>query len=127
MSYPNEYRYTKDHEWVKVEGDRARVGITDHAQHELGDVVFVELPSVGTDVKKGDNLGTVESVKAVGDVYAPVSGKVVEVNGALEGSPDTINRSPHEEGWIALIELADPAELDSLLTASDYEKYIAEG
>jgi len=127
MSYPNEYRYTKDHEWVKVEGKTARVGITDHAQHELGDVVFVELPSVGAELKKGDNLGTVESVKAVGDIYAPVSGKIVEVNTALEGAPETINRSPHEEGWIALIEMNDPAEADSLLTASDYEKYIAEG
>jgi len=127
MSYPSEYRYTKDHEWVKIEGERARVGITDHAQHELGDVVFVELPSVGAELKKGDNLGTVESVKAVGDVYAPVSGKVVEVNSGLEDSPETINRSPHEDGWIAIIEMSDPAEADSLLTASDYEKFITEG
>jgi len=127
MSYPNEYRYTKDHEWVKIEGGSARVGITDHAQHELGDVVFVELPSVGAEVKKGDNLGTVESVKAVGDVYAPVSGKVIEVNSGLEDSPETINRSPHQDGWIAIIEMGDPAEADSLLTAPDYEKYVAEG
>jgi len=127
MSYPNEYRYTKDHEWVKIEGGSARVGITDHAQHELGDVVFVELPSVGAKVKKGDNLGTVESVKAVGDVYAPVSGKVIEVNSGLEDSPETINRSPHQDGWIAIIEMGDPAEADSLLTAPDYEKYVAEG
>jgi len=127
MSYSNEYRYTKDHEWVKVDGARARIGITDHAQHELGDVVFVEVPSIGAEVKKGDNLGTVESVKAVGDVYAPVSGKVVEVNTALENAPETINRSPHEDGWIAVIEMSDPTEVESLLTASDYESYIAEG
>jgi len=127
MSYPNEYRYTEEHEWVKVEGKGARIGITDHAQHELGDIVFVELPAVGVEVKRGENLGTVESVKAVGDVYAPVSGKVTAVNEELEGAPETINRSPHQDGWIAVIEMNDPTEVDSLLTAPDYEKYVAEG
>ncbi|RLE34380.1 glycine cleavage system protein GcvH [Candidatus Acetothermia bacterium] len=127
MSYPNEYRYTEEHEWVKVEGKEARIGITDHAQHELGDIVFVELPAVGVEVKRGENLGTVESVKAVGDVYAPVSGKVTAVNEELEGAPETINRSPHQDGWIAVIEMNDPTEVDSLLTAPDYEKYVAEG
>ncbi|HHK66784.1 MAG TPA: glycine cleavage system protein GcvH [Candidatus Acetothermia bacterium] len=127
MSYPNEYRYTEEHEWVKVEGKEARIGITDHAQHELGDIVFVELPAVGVEVKRGENLGTVESVKAVGDVYAPVSGKVTAVNEELEGAPETINRSPHQDGWIAVIEMSDPTEVDSLLTAPDYEKYVAEG
>jgi glycine cleavage system H protein len=126
MSYPPEYRYTKDHEWVQVDGNRARVGITEHAQSELGDIVFVELPSVGASMKRGDNLGTVESVKAVADVFAPVSGTVVEVNSALESAPETINRSPHDEGWIVRLELAELSELDSLLNAAGYESFLAE-
>ncbi len=125
MAYPTAYRYTKEHEWVKIEGNRARVGITDHAQAELGDVVFVELPTVGADVKQGGLLGTVESVKAVSDVYAPVSGKVVEVNRDLEQSPETVNQSPHEAGWIAVIQLANPSETGSLLDAAAYEALIA--
>ena len=127
MSYPAEYRYTKDHEWVHIEGDRARVGITDHAQKELGDIVFVELPAIGTEFGNGDNLATVESVKAVGEVDAPFSGKIVEVNSALESAPETINQSPHEEGWILVIEPAGPNVADGLLSAADYEKLIAEG
>ncbi len=124
MAYPSNYRYSKEHEWVNVEGDRARIGITEHAQSELGDVVFVELPSVGSSVKKGQNLGTVESVKAVSDIYAPIGGKVVEVNDNLESSPETINESPHEDGWIAVIEIADKSELDALLDAAAYEKLV---
>jgi glycine cleavage system H protein len=127
MSYPGEYRYSKDHEWVRVDGNRARIGITDHAQRELGDIVFVELPSVGADVSRGDTLGAVESVKAVGDVLAPLSGKVIEVNEALESAPETINSSPHEEGWILVLELADASQVDALLDAAGYERFLSEG
>jgi len=127
MSYPAEYRYTKDHEWVRVDGNRARVGITDHAQSELGDIVFVELPAVGTDVSKGDNVGAIESVKAVGDVLAPLAGKIVEVNDDLESAPETINESPHTEGWILVLEIADPSQIDALLDAAAYEDFISKG
>ena len=125
MAYPTAFRYTKEHEWVQIEGKRARVGITDHAQAELGDVVFVELPSMGTVVKKGGHLGTVESVKAVSDLFAPVSGKVVAVNGDLETSPETVNQSPHADGWIAVLEISDPAEANDLLDAAAYEALLA--
>jgi glycine cleavage system H protein len=127
MAYPVGYRYTKAHEWVAVEGNRARIGITDHAQSELGDIVFVELPAVGSSVQAGQILATVESVKAVGDVFAPLDGRVIEVNGALESSPEAINRSPHDEGWIAVIEIADLAAVDALLDATGYESFLAEG
>lgn len=127
MAYPVGYRYTKDHEWVAAEGSRARIGITDHAQSELGDVVFVELPSVGSWVSAGQILATVESVKAVGDVMTPFDGTVVEVNGALESAPETINRSPHDEGWIAVVEITEPSALDALLDAAGYESFLAEG
>ncbi len=125
MSYPTQYGYTKEHEWVDLEGTRAKIGITEHAQSKLGDVVFVELPTVGTQLKKGDNLGTVESVKAVSDIYTPLSGKVVEVNTKLESAPETINQDPHGEGWLAVIEIADPSEADHLLDAASYENEIA--
>ncbi len=125
MSYPTQYRYTKEHEWVDLEGVQAKIGITEHAQSELGDVVFVELPAVGTQLKKGDNLGTVESVKAVSDIYAPLSGKVIEVNTKLESTPETINQDPHGEGWLVVLEVADPSEADHLLDAASYENEIA--
>ena len=125
MGYPADYRYTKDHEWIKLDGNRARIGITDHAQAELGDIVFVELPAVGTAVQKGDNVGTVESVKAVGDIFAPASGTVVEVNDALESTPETLNSAPHAEGWILVLELSDPSELDEALDAAGYESFIS--
>jgi glycine cleavage system H protein len=125
MAYPTAFRYTKEHEWVQIEGKRARVGITDHAQAELGDVVFVELPSMGTVVKKGGHLGTVESVKAVSDLFAPVGGKVVVVNSDLETSPETVNQSPHADGWIAILEISDPSEANDLLDAAAYEAFIA--
>lgn len=125
MAYPASFRYTKEHEWVQIEGKRARVGITDHAQAELGDVVFVELPSMGTVVKKGGHLGTVESVKAVSDLFAPVSGKVVAVNSDLETSPETVNQSPHADGWIAVLEISDPSEANDLLDAAAYEALLA--
>jgi len=126
MDYPISYRYTKEHEWVALDGNRAKVGVTDHAQSELGDVVFVELPSLETKLNKGDILGTVESVKAVSDVYSPVSGKVVEVNGKLEESPEIINNDPHGAGWLVVLEVEDPSDLDSLLDAAAYQKLIAE-
>jgi len=127
MAYPNQFRYTKEHEWLHLEGSRGKVGITDHAQSELGDVVFVELPTVGKEVQKGDNLGTIESVKAVSDLYAPVSGKVVEVNTQLEAAPETINQDPYGAGWLVVLEVAAPSEAGALLTAEGYEQFLAEG
>lgn len=124
MAYPKEYRYTKEHEWVKLEGNRARVGITDHAQHELGDIVYVELPKVGTKVKQMQEFATVESVKAVSPIYAPISGEIAEVNRELETKPELINQSPHEQGWIAIIAASNTKELDTLLTAEQYEQHI---
>jgi len=126
MTYPADYRYTKDHEWVQIEGNRARVGITDHAQSQLGDIVFVELPAVGTTVTQGDNVGAVESVKAVGDLLAPLSGTVVEVNDALETAPETINGAPHTDGWILTLEVSDPAQAEGLLDAAAYENFASE-
>lgn len=126
MGYPTQYRYTKEHEWVELDGKRAKVGITDHAQSELGDVVFVELPAVGTAINRGDALGTVESVKAVSDVFAPIGGKVVEVNSELEASPETVNADPHGAGWLVVLEVSDLSEIDALLDAAAYEKLIAE-
>jgi len=123
--YPEQLRYTKEHEWVRLEGDLGTIGITDHAQKELGDIVFAELPQVGRRIERGRTLGSVESVKAVSDVYAPVSGEVVEVNEALAGTPETINADPHGGGWLVKMRLSAPQELDSLLSAADYEAYIA--
>jgi glycine cleavage system H protein len=127
MAYPTQLRYTKEHEWVDLEGKRAKVGITDHAQSELGDIVFVELPSLGKVVKKGEGLATVESVKAVSDIYAPVSGKVIEVNSPLDSSPETINQDPHGAGWLVVLEVTDPSQVKDLLDASAYERHLAEG
>ncbi len=120
-----ELKYSKEHEWVKVEGDRAYIGITDHAQDALGDIVFVELPEVGDEIEAGAILGTVESVKAASDIYAPVSGRVVEVNEELEDSPEKINEAPYE-AWIAILEMSDPSVLEELMSAEDYEKFCAE-
>ncbi|MBI1741785.1 glycine cleavage system protein GcvH [Candidatus Acetothermia bacterium] len=124
MPYPSEYRYSKEHEWVKLEGANARMGITDFAQHELGDVVYVELPKVGRKVKQHESFAVVESVKAASEVYAPVSGEVIEVNKKLENQPELINKSPHTEGWMVVLRIDTPKELDNLLTAADYEKHI---
>lgn len=120
-----ELKYSKDHEWVKVEGNRAYIGITDHAQDALGDIVFVELPEVGEEINAGDVLSAVESVKAASDVYAPVSGKVVEVNEELEDAPEKINEEPYE-AWIAVLEISDPSEIEDLLSAEEYEKLCEE-
>ena len=123
MSVPEELQYTKSHEWVRTEGDTATIGITDHAQDELGDVVFVELPEVGTTFDAGDSFGTVESVKAVSDLYAPVGGEVVEVNEALNDSPEKINDDPYGDGWIIKLRVSDEGDL---LSASDYEQFLEE-
>ncbi len=120
--FPNDRRYTKEHEWVMVVGAAATVGITDFAQKELGDIVYVELPAIGREVAIGDSLGTIESVKAVSEVYAPLSGKITAVNPLLGDKPETINLDPHGTGWICKIELAKPAELDGLMDAAAYGK-----
>ncbi|MBO8125617.1 MAG: glycine cleavage system protein GcvH [Firmicutes bacterium] len=121
---PSDLRYTKEHEWVRVSGKRAIVGITDHAQKELGDVVFVDLPDIGQEVVKGNDFAVVESVKAVSDIYAPVSGTVVEVNETLQDNPELINEDPYNDAWIAVIEMLDPSEVDQLMTAEEYEAFI---
>lgn len=126
MAYPKEYRYTKDHEWIVVKGGIATIGITDYAQHELGDVVFVELPAAGAKVTAGKTFGSVESVKAVSEIYAPASGDVVEANAALRDKPETLNTDPHGAGWLVKVKLANPAEVNSLLDAAAYEAFIAE-
>ena len=122
--YPKEFRYTKEHEWVKVEGGEAVVGITDFAQKQLGDIIFVELPEVGRKLGVRDSIGTIESVKSVSDVFAPVAGEVVAVNGELGQAADLVNKDPHGKGWIVRLRLADKAGAEALMTVSDYEKYL---
>jgi glycine cleavage system H protein len=126
MEFPEELKYTEEHEWVMVEDEVVTVGITDFAQDQLGDVVFVELPAVGTMVEAGKPFGVVESVKAVSDVYAPVTGEVFEINEELPDSPETINTSPYEDGWMIKIKLSAPEELDGLMDADDYQEFIEE-
>jgi len=123
--YSQDCRYSKDHEWIKVEGDRGRVGITEYAQKQLGDVVFLELPEVGKAFAAGEQFGTVESVKAVSELYAPVAGEVVEVNAALAAKPETINKDPHGAAWMIVLKIADPAGLGALLDAAAYEALVA--
>jgi glycine cleavage system H protein len=120
----NDLKYTDDHEWIKIEGEVVKVGITDHAQSELTDIVFVELPEVGKEITKGDELCVVESVKSVSEIYAPVSGKIANVNRLLEETPEIINESPYVEGWLVEIEVTDKAEVDNLLDADSYKKLI---
>ncbi len=124
--YPDDLKYTKEHEWLAVNGGVGTVGITHYAQSELGDIVYVELPSAGSPVVAGEEFGTVESVKAVSEIFAPVSGEVLEVNTLLATSPETINRDPYGDGWLLKIKLADPKDLDSLMSAAAYRKYIEE-
>jgi glycine cleavage system H protein len=126
MAYPANYRYTNQHEWIDVKDDVATVGITDYAQHELGDVVFVELPKPGIKVTAGKSFGTVESVKAVSDIYAPVSGEVVEANGDLHATPEKINSDPHKAAWLIKVKLSNPAEVKSLMDTAAYEAFIAD-
>ena len=126
MPSPTDRRYTKEHEWVRVQDDLGTVGITDYAQDQLGDIVYVDLPSPGTQVKQLEKLGEIESVKAVSDLYSPVSGEVVEVNQGVNDRPELVNQSPYEEGWLVRLRLADPVELDNLLTAKQYDELIAQ-
>jgi glycine cleavage system H protein len=126
MNVPDELQYTREHEWCRIQGKRAIIGITDHAQDQLGDIVYLELPDVGDVVKKGETFGVVESTKAVSDLFAPVSGKVVEVNDPLADAPETINEDPYEEGWMIQVEMSDEAERAGLLDAPAYRKFVEE-
>ena len=126
MTYPPSYRYTTQHEWIDAKDGVGTIGITDYAQHELGDVVFVELPKPGTKVQAGKSFGTVESVKAVSEIYAPVSGEVVEANAQLEATPEKLNSDPHKAAWLIRVKLADQAELAKLMDAKAYEAFISE-
>ena len=126
MEFPAECKYTKEHEWIRVEGDVAEIGITNYAQDSLGDIVFLELPEAGTDVEREDSFGVVESVKAVSDLYAPLSGTIEETNEPLADTPELINEHPYSEGWIIKIKMNDPSELDGLMDAKAYEDYIKE-
>ena len=123
MAYPAEYKYSKDHEWIEIAGGVGKVGITDYAQQQLGDVVFVELPEIGAKLKVGQSFGNIESVKAVSELYAPVSGEVVEVNKALQAKPETVNSDPHAT-WMVAIKLSDPSEADALLDVTQYSDLV---
>ena len=125
MTYPSDFKYTKEHEWIKADGKSATVGITHYAQESLGDIVFVDLPKVGSEITAGKTFGSVESVKAVSDLYAPATGTVTEVNGELTTAPEKINKSAHS-AWMVKITLKNPGELNSLMSAADYEKFVAE-
>jgi glycine cleavage system H protein len=125
MAYPADFKYTKEHEWIKVEGTTGTIGITDHAQQSLGDIVFVELPKPGSTMSAGKSFGTVESVKAVSDLFAPVSGTITEVNPDLSTAPEKVNSDPHGS-WMVKVTLADPTEIGKLLSAADYEQFVAE-
>lgn len=124
--YPKDFRYTEDHEWIKVEGEIGTVGITDHAQKQLGDIVFVEVPEVDEDVSAGDEAGSIESVKAVADVFSPVSGTITEVNESLEDAPETVNQDPHGDGWLFKVNMSDSSELDETMDVAAYEKFLEE-
>ena len=125
MAYPTQYRYTREHEWIQIDGQIGTIGITDYAQNSLGDIVFVDAPKVGASVEAGKSFGSVESVKAVSDLFSPVSGTVTAVNEALNSAPEKINTAAHES-WIIKVQLAKPGEVDALLSAADYEKFISE-
>lgn len=126
MAVPSEFKYSKDHEWVKIENNVATIGITEYAQNELGDIVFVELPETDDELNEGDTFGSVESVKTVSELYAPISGKIVEVNEELEDSPESVNESPYEKAWMVKIEISDDSQLEELLSADQYSEMIGE-
>ncbi|MBM4160883.1 MAG: glycine cleavage system protein GcvH [Ignavibacteria bacterium] len=125
MNFPENLKYTKDHEWIRVEGGTGWIGITDYAQGELGDVVYVELPSAGAKLQQGKSFGTIEAVKAVSDLYAPIGGEVVEVNGDIQNTPDLVNKDPYGRGWMVKVRIADPAEIATLLDVEAYKKLVA--
>jgi glycine cleavage system H protein len=124
MNIKENYKYTDDHEWLKIEGDLAWVGVSDHAQGELGDIVFIEVPTVGESLDKGESFGTIEAVKTVADMYMPIAGEVLEFNAALESNPELVNQEPYEGGWIAKIRMSNPAEADELMDAVAYKAYL---
>ena len=124
--YPENYKYTKEHEWILIEGDMGTIGITDHAQQELGDIVYVDLPKTGTAVERGKALGSVESVKAVSDIYSPVNGEVLESNADLATAPEKLNADPHGAAWLVKVKLANLAEVEGLMSAADYQAYLGE-
>ena len=126
MSTPSDCRFTKEHEWAKPDGGRIRVGISDYAQQELGDVVFVELPEIGREVKQGESFSNVESVKAVSDIYAPADGKVVEVNEVLSSNPEKVNESPYDDGWMVVLEVSNGSQLEGLMDAAQYDSFVGE-
>jgi len=126
MDFPEDLKYTREHEWARKKGDNFVVGITDFAQSQLGDVVYVELPDVGDPVKKGESFGVVESTKAVSELFAPLTGKIVEVNDPLSDAPETVNDDPYEEGWMIVIEPSDPKELEALMDAKAYRAFVEE-
>lgn len=125
MNVPENLRYTKDHEWAFVDGDLATIGITDYAQNELGDIVYIEFPNVGDTFSKGDAIGTIEAVKTVSDIFTPLSGEIIEINEALKDASELVNKDPYGEGWIAKIKLVDPSEINTLLSPEDYKKLIS--
>lgn len=124
--YPNNYYYTKEHEWLLVENDEATVGITDHAQNQLGDIVYVELPESGDSFDAGEEFGSVESVKAVAEVFMPIDGEILDINSNLEDNPELVNTKPHDEGWLIKIKIANPSQLEELMSDSDYQKFVEE-
>lgn len=124
MNYPNDLKYTSDHEWISVDGDIATVGITEFAQGELGDIVYIDIHTIGDEVEQGEVFGTIEAVKTVSDLFMPVSGEVAEFNEELEDTPEKVNDSPYDEGWIIKIKLSDPSQLDDLLSADDYKESV---
>lgn len=125
MTYPQTYRYSKEHEWIDVKGNLGTIGITDYAQGKLGDIVFVELPRVGTTLEATKSLGTIESVKTASEIYAPVSGEVVEVNGALKDAPESVNSDPHGAGWLVKVRLKNPGEMAALMDGKSYEAFVS--
>ena len=124
MMYPENFRYTKEHEWVRMDGDTATIGITNHAQQELGDIVYIDLPKPGARAEQGKTMGSVESVKAVSDIYSPISGEVTEINPSLADAPEKLNEDPHGEAWLVKIKLSNPAEVEKLMSAAQYQAYI---
>jgi glycine cleavage system H protein len=123
-NYPGELKYTKDHEWVKLDGDTATIGITDFAQHELGDIVYVEVDTIGDSLNHGDVFGTVEAVKTVSDLFMPMGGEILELNAALDGEPELVNKDPYGKGWMIKVKVSDSSEYNSLLSAADYQKLV---